>query len=119
MMERLFAVQQQRDVFLLMTLGGVALGFVVDAARYARPALRRGVFLLDLLPGAGLLTLLVWALADGREAMRLYSLLGVALGGVLYAAGFAPVLAWLVSLWKKLCAAVRGGRKSAGPGECT
>ena len=112
MMERLFAVQQQSSVFLLMLLCGIVLAFVLDMVRYARMAVRRGKMLLDVLPALALLASMLQAMAAGYETMRLYSLLGLVLGAAVYAAGLAPVVALTVRAMKKLHARMRQSRKS-------
>lgn len=91
MMEALFAMEVQRQAFLRMLAGGLALGAMIHAGQ----GLRRRRVLSALWDGACasvLLALLlrVFLLALGARG---YALLGLALGLLLYAAGPGAVIA--------------------------
>ncbi len=94
-LEALFAQAAQGRTFLLMALLGAALALCVQLSGY----LHRWRRWLGML--ADLLTALGWALAAGRillqgGELRLYALLGLMIGGLLYAAGPGRALAWAV-----------------------
>ena len=95
-MEKLFLIPQQGAVFLTLLGVGIGLGAwwqLLSWVRRRMPglgALWDGLFAMSL--GASLLgVLLRW-----REAqLRLYALLGVLLGALIYLLGRGSVVAWL------------------------
>lgn len=100
MMERLFAVQAQREIFLLMLSGGCALGLLMDIARAVQARWPRAGLAADIVPALALFVLLMAVMLRTREGLRLYGLLGVALGAMLYFAGLSR-LASSVARWMK------------------
>ena len=95
-MEKLFLIPQQGAVFLTLLGVGVALGAWWQLLAWARRRVPRlglawdALFALSL--GIALLgTLLRWR----EEQLRLYALLGVSLGALLYLLGPGSAAAWL------------------------
>lgn len=94
-MEKLFLIPQQGAVFLTLLGVGVALGAWWQLLAWARRRVPRlglawdALFALSL--GIALLgTLLRWR----EEQLRLYALLGVSLGALLYLLGPGSAAAW-------------------------
>ena len=100
-LEMLFARAAQGRVFLLLTVGGMALGLLAAVGGWLHGRSRllgAAADVLCALLGAGMLLGGMLLAGDG---LRLYALLGLLLGALLFRAGVLPVAA----------AIVRGGRK--------
>ena len=112
MMERLFAVNEQREIFLLLTACGFIWGALTDGA----DALRRKRPILGLTADAAgvliLLAMLLAVLMRTHEGVRLYGLLGVAVGALLYRSGLSRVLHAACAWVKKACMPEHTGRKN-------
>ncbi len=100
-LEMLFARAAQGRVFLLLMAGGLLLGLLLTAAgalyRWSRVA---GMVadLLCALAAAGLVMTAAFLAGDG---LRLYGLLGLAVGVLLYRCGVQPAAAGVLRLcWR-------------------
>ena len=94
--ELLFAKASQGRNFLLMVLLGAALALVVQLAGFLH---RKSTWLglaADLLCAVGLALGMAQILLTSGEGLRLYGLLGLCIGGAVYAAGIAPGLGWII-----------------------
>ena len=94
--ELLFAKASQGRTFLLMVLRGAALSLVVQLAGFLH---RKSTWLglaADLLCALGLALGMVQILLTSGEGLRLYGLLGLCIGGAVYAAGIAPGIGWII-----------------------
>ena len=94
--ELLFAKAFQLRTFLLMLLLGAATGLAIQLAGLLH---RRSRFLgsaADLLIAFALAGALGWIILLGGEGLRLYGLLGLCIGGALYASGIAPAANWVI-----------------------
>lgn len=97
-LEVLFAQAHQGRTFLLMLLCGAVMGLLIQLSGFLH---RLNLFLgmaADLLCAAGLALALGWVLLGSGEGLRLYGLLGLCIGGALYAAGLAGLVRWVT--WK-------------------
>ena len=112
MMEKLFALQHQRETFLLLCAGGFALGLVIDLTRIARRMGRMAALAGDVLAALALFALLAYASLRSGEGLRLYGLLGAALGAAVYLAVVSRALRGACCQMKKLAARLSSGRKS-------
>lgn len=112
MMEKLFALQHQRETFLLLCAGGFALGLVIDLTRIARRMGRMAALAGDVLAALALFALLAYASLRSGEGLRLYGLLGAALGAAVYLAVVSRALQGAWRQMKKLAARLPSGRKS-------
>ncbi len=91
-LEVLFAQASQCRTFLLMVLCGAAVGLLVQLAGLLHQLNRWLGMAADLLCAAGLALAVGWILTSSGEGLRLYGLLGLCIGGTLYAAGLgAPI----------------------------
>ena len=93
--ELLFAKSSQGRAFLLMVLLGAALALGIQLAggfhhRKAWLGMCADVLCVLLLAPA-----LCQALLASGDGLRLYALLGLCIGGALYAAGIAPAVGWI------------------------
>lgn len=91
-LEVLFARQGQSAAFLRMVICGLAAGVVLDVCLLLcrrRPGL---TVLWDVLAAILCGAMLLPAVLLAGEGLRAYELLGLALGGALYAAGLRTVL---------------------------
>ena len=94
-LEVLFAQASQGRTFLLMVLCGAAMGLLVQLAGFLHGVNRFLGMAADLLCALALALALGWILLGSGEGLRLYGLLGLFIGGVLYAAGPGPVVGWI------------------------
>ena len=97
-LELLFAKANQGRTFLLMVLLGAVLSLGVQLAGILH---RRQPWLgltADLLCAVGLALGMAQILLISGEGLRLYGLLGLCIGGAVYAAGIAPALGWLMKI---------------------
>ncbi len=85
--EVLFAKASQGRTFLLMLLCGAALALCVQLAGGLYPRRRLLGMGVDLLCAAGLAAAMGQILLTSGEGLRLYGLLGLCIGALLYAAG--------------------------------
>jgi spore cortex biosynthesis protein YabQ len=98
-----FETQSQAWVFLGMVYLGVALGLVYDVLGLVRKIGKKApVFLADLLffllAGAALTLALVMT---GQNSLRLYALLGLLCGGILYLLGLRRLLLGIAAFYTK------------------
>lgn len=112
MIEKLFAVQNQRETFLLLCAGGVVLGCVMHLACAARRFGRAAALAGDLLAGLVLMALLAYAALRSGEGLRLYGLLGVTIGAAAYLAVVPRAFRGVFCIMKKLGSCFGCGRKS-------
>ena len=97
-LELLFAKANQGRTFLLMVLLGSALSLGVQLAGRLH---QRNPWLglaADLLCAFSLALGAAQVLLLSGERLRLYALLGLCIGGAVYAAGIAPALGWLLKI---------------------
>lgn len=91
-LELLFAQPRQGHTFLLMVLCGLALGAGILLAgwvhRHSRPLGMAADLLIALLAAAAAGGILL----QSGEGLRLYALLGLCIGGAVYAACIAPLV---------------------------
>lgn len=100
-LEVLFARAAQGQAFLLLLAGGVALGLLLQLAGFAHRWNRAAGMAADVLCAAALMALvLLTALATGT-GLRLYGLLGLCIGLLLYAAGIGPVVEKMMGFLRK------------------
>lgn len=112
MIEKLFAVQNQRETFLLLCAGGVGLGCVMHLACAAQRLGRAAALAGDMLAGLALLALLAYASLRSGEGLRLYGLLGVTIGAAAYLAVVPRACHGVFCIMKKLGSRFVRGRKS-------
>ncbi len=106
-LEVLFAQAHQGRTFLLMLLCGAAMGLLIQLSGFLHRANPFLGMAADLLCAAGLALALGWILLGSGEGLRLYGLLGLCIGGALYAAGLAGPVRWLTQRMGRL----RGKRR--------
>lgn len=94
--ELLFAKASQGRTFLLMVLLGAALSLVVQLAGFLHQQKPWLGLVGDLLCALGLALGMAQILITSGEGLRLYGLLGLCIGGVVYAAGIAPGISWII-----------------------
>ena len=94
-LEVLFAQASQGRTFLLMVLCGAAMGLLVHLSGFLHRANRFLGMAADLLLALALALALGWILLGSGEGLRLYGLLGLLIGGAIYAAGPGPVVGWI------------------------
>lgn len=100
-LEVLFAQAHQGRTFLLMLLCGAAMGGLIQLSGLVyrvKPLLGMAA---DMLCAAGLALALGWILMGSGEGLRLYGLLGLCIGGALYAAGVARPISYLTRRRRK------------------
>lgn len=102
MIETLFAQQAQGRAFLAMLLGGLVVAAVGHGASVLRRWRRWLAVPGDVLMALALLAALLYPMILLETPLRLYSLLGLALGGALYAAGIGPAAERFLR-WMKKC----------------
>ena len=95
-LEVLFAKASQGRTFLLMVLCGALLGLGVQLAGFLHRRSPFGGMAADVLLVLGLVLALCRILLQSGEGLRLYGLLGLCIGGTLYAAGIGPLVGWCV-----------------------
>ncbi len=98
-----FETQSQAWVFLGMVYLGLALGLVYDVLGLVRKSGKKApVFLADLLffllAGAALTLVLVMT---GQNSLRVYALLGLLCGGILYLLGLRRLLLSIGAFYTK------------------
>lgn len=99
-LEVLFAQQGQAETFLRMVLCGAGLALLLSLERLCRK--KRIVLLLWDVLLAGMLTLLAAViLLHSGAGLRLYALLGLLLGALLYETGLRQLLLLLRKIAKK------------------
>lgn len=102
----LFSTIGQNYVFLWMTCAGLLVGALYALCAGLRRLLEAGFWLtllIDVLFGLGAGTILIAALVTGSYgAVRLYELLGVALGVVLFELGLAPVIRGVLEALRRI-----------------
>lgn len=99
-LEVLFARQLQCQTFLRLCLIGLAAGMLLQLSR---PIRRRGAVwgvLWDIACSTVLALAVAWVMLLSHAGVRLYGLLGLMLGLLLYAAGVGRLVA-LVTAWIK------------------
>ncbi len=94
MMEALFAQAHQGRTFLLMTLAGAALALGVQLSGLLHRLNRPLGMAADLLLAAGFALTLCRIVLPSGEGLRGYGLLGLLIGGTLYAWGVSPLVRW-------------------------
>jgi len=98
----LFSTIGQNYVFLWMTGAGLIIGALYALCAGLRRLLEAGFWLtllIDIVFGLGAAAILIAALVTGAYgAVRLYELLGAALGVILFELGFAPVIRSVLKL---------------------
>lgn len=100
-LEVLFAQAAQGRIFLALVLCGAALGLGVQlAGLFHRRSPRLGMA-ADLLCVAALAAALARLLLESGGGLRLYGLLGLCIGGALYAGGAAPAVRWIAGRGKR------------------
>jgi len=96
----LFSTIGQIHVFLWMIGAGLAAGALYTLFSWLRRLLEAGFWLtlvIDALFGLCAAALMIFAaLFAGCTSLRLYELLGVALGAILFELGLHPPLEWLM-----------------------
>lgn len=112
MMERLFAVSEQREVFLLWLACGFVWGVLTHGAELIRKRAPHWGLLADAAAVLALLLMILTVLVHTHEGVRLYGLLGVAVGSLLYRSGLACLLQGAGMLMKKALGRAVGGRKN-------
>ena len=103
----LFSTIGQIHVFLWMIGAGLAIGAFYALCAWLRRLLCAGFWLtltIDALFGLGAaLLLIITALIADHGRLRLYELLGAALGAILFELGLRPMIESLTgSLWRRL-----------------
>lgn len=94
-LEVLFAQAAQGRTFLLMLLCGTGLALAVHLCGFLHRANHWLGMAADLLCVLGLALALGQILLGSGEGLRLYGLLGLCIGGTLYAGGLAPAVGWI------------------------
>lgn len=100
-LEVLFAQANQGRTFLLMLLCGAVMGGLIQLGGLLHRVSPLLGLAADLLCAAGLALALGWILLGSGEGLRLYGLLGLCIGGALYASGLAGPLRWVASRLKR------------------
>ena len=95
-LEVLFAQAGQCRTFLLMVLLGAAMALLVHLSGRILRRNRWFGMAADLLCAVGLALALGQVLLSSGEGLRGYGLLGLLIGGALYAAGLAPAVGWVM-----------------------
>jgi len=97
----LFSTIGQIHVFLWMVGAGLAIGALYTLCTWLRRLLCAGFWLtlgIDTSFGLGAAVLIIAAaLIGGYGSLRLYELLGAALGTILFELGLHPLLEWLLN----------------------
>ncbi len=93
--ELLFAKASQGRTFLLMVLCGAVCALGVQLAGSLHRRGRLPGMAADALCVIALTLALCRILLQSGEGLRLYGLLGLCIGGALYAAGLAPAVRWI------------------------
>lgn len=100
-LENLFAHESQNRVFLALTACGMALTAFLQFTAFLRR--KRGLGLvLDGLTGAMMLGMLLTVLWRFEGGIRAYGALGLIIGSLLYMAGLAQPIRWLMGKITKL-----------------
>ena len=98
-----FETQSQAWVFLSMVYLGLGLGLVYDGLGLLRRLGKKGLtigtdLLFFLLAGASLTLALV---ITGEDELRIYALLGLVCGGLVYVLGLHRLITGIISFCKK------------------
>jgi hypothetical protein len=98
-----FETQSQAWVFLGMVYLGLGLGIVYDGFGLVRRSGNKGWIigtdlLFFLLAGASLTLALV---ITGQDELRIYALLGLVCGGLIYMLGLRRLITGIISVFKK------------------
>lgn len=114
MLEALFAQQQQEKVFLALLVLGLLLGLMLHLGTllHRHPILRGLWDGLSAAVGSGMLLTVLMVF---RSGLRAYAILGLLIGGLLYAAGFSGMVQGILRLLKKMCRKVRAKAGKAPP----
>lgn len=94
-LEVLFAQAAQKRTFLLMLLCGAAAALLIHLSGSLHRMNRLLGMAADLLCAVGLALALGWVLLGSGEGLRLYGVMGLCIGGALYAAGPGAAASWL------------------------
>ncbi len=97
-LEVLFAQAGQCRTFLLMVLLGAAMALLVHLSGRLHRRNRWVGMAADLLLAVALALVLGQVLLGSGEGLRLYGLLGLLIGGTLYAWGLAPLTGLLMRI---------------------
>ena len=117
MMERLFAVGEQREIFLLMAGCGFLWSILQDGAEAVGRRWRSVGQAAEAAAALVLLALLIGVLLRTHEGMRLYGMLGAAVGALLYRCGISRVLHTAVFAVKKACVRLTKRQEKQPDGE--
>lgn len=98
-----FETQSQVWVFLGMVYLGLGLGFVYDGLGLLRRSGKKGWtvgtdLLFFLLAGAALTLALI---ITGQDELRIYALLGLVCGGIVYLLGLRRLISGIIVFFKK------------------
>jgi hypothetical protein len=98
-----FETQSQAWVFLGMVYLGLGLGFVYDGLGLLRRSGKKGWtvgtdLLFFLLAGASLTLALI---ITGQDELRIYALLGLVCGGIVYLLGIRRLISGIIAFFKK------------------
>ncbi len=98
-----FETQSQSWVFLGMVYLGMGLGLVYDGLGFLRRLGKKGLTIggdlfFFLLAGAALTLALVMT---GQEGLRVYALLGLVCGGIVYLLGLRRLIAGIAAFFRK------------------
>ena len=94
-LEVLFAAAGQRRTFLLMALLGASVALLIHLGGSLHRVSRPLGMVADLLTAIGFALAAAWVILCSGEGLRLYGLLGLCIGGAVYAAGIGPLFRWL------------------------
>lgn len=117
MMERLFAVGEQREIFLLMTGCGFLWSMLQDGAETVGRRWRGVGKTAEAAAALVLLALLIGVLLRTHEGMRLYGILGAAVGALLYRCGVSCLMHAAVPAVKKACVRLTKRQEKQPDGE--
>ena len=112
-LELLFAKASQGRTFLLMVLCGAALALGIHLAGLIHRCKPLPGMAADVLCAAGLALALCRVLLTSGEGLRLYALLGLCIGGVIYSAGIAPAVGWIARQAVRWGIRLKPGKKTA------
>lgn len=95
-LEVLFAKAAQGRTFLLMVLCGALLALGLQLAGFLHQKNSLPGMAADVLCVLGVTLLMCRVLLASGDGLRLYGLLGLCIGGAVYAAGIAPAVGWVI-----------------------
>ena len=115
--EVLFAAAGQSRTFLLMALLGALVALLIHLSgclhRFSRLLGMLADLLISLLFALGS----AWIILRSGEGLRLYGLLGLCVGGALYAGGIAPAVDWLTRSLRRIRQHLTTGGTTDGSGK--